>query len=142
MRLLIILLLFPTLLFAEFTDETLDLSLTCKGKGEFYDIKNKTTATIVASDNLIITTNKQGIKNRLEFQESEFFCVTEKTKISCFNQNFSQPNYKSNLEQNLFLISSGKIVINRLTGEAFSNYSNQYGNYAISYMCQKGEVKF
>ena len=74
-----------------FTDETLDLMLDCKGEGIFHDYINKSYDPITANATLHIKTDKYG-RNGLYFSESDWWCVTTTTEISCFNQNNIQKN--------------------------------------------------
>jgi hypothetical protein len=126
---------------AEFTKENLDLMLNCKGDGTFHDYKTNQLSSVVANDNLHITTIDQR-SNSLIYKDSQFICLTKKTEISCFNQNFNQPGFEDKKKNDPFLISSGKILINRLTGEANIRYAMEFGSFKLVLSCESLETKF
>ena len=125
-----------------FTDETLDLMLDCKGEGMFHDYINKSYDPITANATLHIKTDKYGRKNGLYFKESDWWCVTTTTEIRCFNQNYNQKDYEQKVKENPFILRGGKIVINRLSGEAKFSTSYEGSSANSNVVCKQKSQKF
>ena len=141
-KLILLLFLIPNLLMADnYTDETLDLMLDCKGDGHFYDYGDKTYTPISSNETLHIKTDKYG-KNGLYFAESDWWCVTTTTEISCFNQNHNQKDYEQKLKENPLMLRLGKIVINRLSGEAKIGVVYKGSSADSNVVCKKKSQKF
>ena len=94
-KLLLFLFLIPNLVMAEylinFTDETLDLFLVCKGDGYSYDNTFKKTPTSI-NETLHIKADKNG-GNRLTFFGNDLGCLTTTTEISCAAEYFNSKVY-------------------------------------------------
>jgi len=142
-KLLLLLFLIPNLVMADnFTDETLDLMLDCKGDGYLHHYGDKTYTPISSNETLHIKTDKYGRKNRLYFAESDWWCVTTTTEISCFNQNNVQKDYEQKVKENPLMLRLGKIVINRLSGEAKIGVAYKGSSADSNVACKKKSQKF
>ena len=144
MKYLLTLLLFisTSVMADNFTDETLDLMLDCKGDGYFHDFDDNTYTAISSNVTLHIKTDKNGRKNTLYFRESDWWCLTTTTEIKCFNQNFNQKDFEQKLKENPLMISLGKIVINRLSGDAEINIGHENSSAKSNVVCEKKSHKF
>jgi len=142
-KLLLLLLLIPNLVMGDnLTDETLDLMLDCKGDGNLHHFGDKTYTPFTSNETLHIKTDKYGRKNTLYFKESDWWCVTTTTEIRCFNQNYIQKNYEQKVKENPLMLRVGKIVINRLSGEAKLGVGYKNSSADSNVVCKKKVQKF
>ena len=124
-----------------YTDETLDLMLVCKGDGYSYDNNFTKTTPISSNETLHIKTDKNG-RNKLYFEETVWWCLTTTTEIRCTTNYLNGKDYEQKVKENPLLLRHGRIVINRLSGEAKIRVTYNLGSSDSNVVCKKKSQKF
>ena len=137
-KLLLLLLLIPNLVMADnFTDETLDLMLDCKGDGYLHHYGDKTYTPISSNETLHIKTDKYGRylaevsykkENINDWLLNNQYAMRYDGKTKTF---FDSRNYNSNLAEDVAVAISIDESINRNSFNRVSINTDKNGEFVI-----------